>query len=226
MAMWAMVATAVLSAASTVMSSEQQRIQQEAQADAMEAQANVTRQQAQLQQQKGDIEARNIERQKRQLRREFETAQGHNRSLLAAGNVDMTSGSALDVSLGNIDRFAAEMGQNAYDVALKKWETAEQVKATNYQADVYDAQGSYLSSTAGSLGTSLLKGAIQGGLTFASMYGSSAFSGAGAGAGTAESPATSYSLGQGGALTTTKQWNTGWGPWGTAHKTTTTSLPV
>ena len=218
MAMWAMVATAALSAISTVMGSERQRAQQEAQAGAMEAQANVTRQQAELQQQKGDIEARNIERQKRQLRREFEAAQGHNRSLLAAGNVDMTSGSALDVSLGNIDRFAAEMGQNAYDVALKRWETAEQVKATKYQADVYDAQGSYLSSTAGSLGTSLLKGAIQGGLTFASLYGSSAFAGQG---GTAKDPITSYSLGEGGALTTTKQWTTGRAPWNTVqHKVT------
>ncbi|MBO4335845.1 MAG: hypothetical protein J5846_08460, partial [Desulfovibrio sp.] len=132
-----------------------------------------------LMQQKGDIEARQIEKQKRQLRRDFEQAQGHNRSLLAAGNVDMGSGSALDVELGNIDRFASEMQGNAYDVALKKWETGEQVKMANYQADAYDAQGSYLKSSAGSLGTSLLKGAIAGGMAFANMYRSSGMGAAG-----------------------------------------------
>lgn len=223
MGMFAMVAAAVMTAASTVMSSEQQRMQQQAQGEAYETQAALTRQQAQLQQQKGEIEARNIERQKRQLRRDFEAAQGHNRSLLAAGNVDMTSGSAMDVSLGNIQKFAADMQENAYNVALKQWETREQVKATNYQADVYDAQGSYLQNSAGSLGTSLLKGVLAGGTTFASLYGSGAFAGQG---GTAKDPITSYSLGEGGALTTSKQWTTGWGPWATTHQTRMTSLPV
>ena len=177
--MWAMAATAILTAASTVMSSEQSRMQQQMQGQAMEAQANATRRQAELQQQKGELEARNIEKQKRQLRREFEQTQGHNRSLLAAGNVDMSSGSAMDVSLGNIDRFAAELQQNAYDVRLKQWETSEQVKAMRHQADVYDAQGSYLQSSAGSLGTSLLKGAIAGGASFASMYMGSGLAAAG-----------------------------------------------
>lgn len=177
MAMWALAATAALSTVSTIIDSEQQRAQREAQGEAMEAQAVAQRQQAELIQEKGNIEARNIEKQKRQLRREFEQAQGRNRSLLAAGNVDMTSGSALDVSLGNIDRFSVEMGQNAYDVALKKWETAEQVKNANYQADVYEAQGSYLQNSAGSFGTSLLKGLIRGGITAGTMLGASAFAG-------------------------------------------------
>ena len=175
MAVWAMAATAALTLVSSVMENEQQRAQREAQGDAMEAQAAAQRQQAQLIQEKGNIEARNIEKQKRQLRREFEQAQGHNRSLLAAGNVDMSSGSAMDVSLGNIDRFAAEVGQNAYDVALKKWETDEQVKAANYQADIYDAQGSYLQNSAGSFGTSLLKGLLKTGISVGGMLGSSKF---------------------------------------------------
>ena len=36
----------------------------------------------------------------------FLQAQGRNRSRLTSGNVAITSGSALNVSLGNIDRFA------------------------------------------------------------------------------------------------------------------------
>ena len=183
MAMWAMIGSAALQGLSTVMASEQQRMQQLSQADALHSQADAQRQQAELLQQKGDVEARQLERQKRQLRREFEQAQGHNRSLLAAGNVDMSSGSAQDVSLGNIDRFASQLQENAYDVALKNWETAEQAKMANYQADVYDAQGSYLKDTSGNLLTSLLKGGLSAGTSLlGSMAMSSMFNGAGSGA--------------------------------------------
>lgn len=229
MAMWAMIATAVLATASSVISSEQQRLQQNAQGEAMEAQATIQRQQAQLAQQRGDIEARNIERQKRQLRRDFEQAQGHNRSLLGAGNVDMTSGSALDVSLGNIDRFATEMGENAYSAALKKWETAEQVKAMNYQADVYDAQGSYLQSSSGSFGTSLLKGVITGATSFASMYGSSALAGGAGSSGAQQITQTQGFSPEGYAQTIRKTYTPGiFGTSFGARSTqyTSTSLPV
>ncbi|MBQ9407271.1 MAG: hypothetical protein IJU37_11125 [Desulfovibrio sp.] len=217
MAMWAMAATAVLTAVSTVMSSEQQRMQRQAQGNAMEAQAQAQRQQAQLMQQKGDMERRQIERQRSQLRREFEQAQGHNRSLLAAGNVDMSSGSAMDVSLGNIERFASEVQENAYEAALKKWETNEQVKMANYQADVYDAQGSYLKSSAGSLGTSLLKGAVAGAMSFGSSYARSLFAGMGAGA-------TQATQGANGAIS--NSWTTSDLFSVTRHKVTSTPLPL
>ena len=182
MGMWAAIGTAALATVAGVISSENERANANAQADALEAQALTTRRQAELQAQKGELEARNIDRQKAKLRREFEAQQGHNRSLLAAGNIDMSSGSAADVAEGNILHFGQEMGENAYDVALKRWETNEQVKAMNYQADVYDAQASYISSSAGSFGTSLLKGALQGAITFGSMYGASALGAGGAGA--------------------------------------------
>ena len=131
-----------LSAVSSFVGAEQQRRQQKAQASALASQADMTRRQADIAKQKGRVEAENIDRQKSALRRDFEAMQGHNRSLLAAGNVDMGSGSALDVSLGNIDRFAGDMGENAYQRALKDWETSETVNALHYQADSYDAQSS------------------------------------------------------------------------------------
>ena len=188
MGMWAAIGTAALATVAGVISSENERANANAQADALEAQALTTRRQAELQAQKGELEARNIDRQKAKLRREFEAQQGHNRSLLAAGNIDMSSGSAADVAEGNILHFGQEMGENAYDVALKRWETNEQVKAMNYQADVYDAQSSYIASSAGSFGTSLLKGALQGAMTFGTMYGASAL-GAGASQSTFYDPA-------------------------------------
>lgn len=163
-----------LSALSSFMGAEKSRNDQRARAAALQEQAAQMRRQAKLQEQQGRIEAENIDRQKMKLRRDFENLQGRNRSLLGAGNVDMTSGSALDIQLGNIDRFAEDYGENAYQKALKEWETREQVKMSNYQADVYDAQGSYLKNTAGSIGTSLLTGLIGG-----TVAGLSAYQGAG-----------------------------------------------
>ena len=151
-----------LSAASSLAGAEQQRRRQKAQASALASQADMTRRQADLAERQGRVEAEGVDRRKSALRREFEAMQGRNRSLLAAGNVDMTSGSALDVSLGNIDRFAEDVGENAYQRALKEWETSENVKALNYQADAYDAQGSYLRRSAGNLGTSLLTATLSG----------------------------------------------------------------
>lgn len=151
-----------LAGASSLMDAERTRKQQKAQASAMSAQAKLTRNQAKVAEARGRVEAENIERQKSALRREFETLQGRNRVELGAGNVDMASGSALDVSLGNIGNFAADMGETAYQKALKEWESAQSVRNLNWQADQYDAQGSYLRRTAGNFGTSLLTAALSG----------------------------------------------------------------
>lgn len=151
-----------LSAVGSLASSQTQAAQQRAQASALEAQASASRQQAEIQRQKGEIEAQNYDRQKSQLRRQFEDTQGQNRSLLAAGNVDMASGSARDVSLGNIERFAVDVGENAYQKALSLWGSEQQAKTLDFQANVYDAQSSYLNKTAGNLGTSLLTAGLSG----------------------------------------------------------------
>lgn len=174
-----------LTAANALASSQQQAQQQKAQGSALQAQAAQVRQQASLEAQRGRVEAENHDRQKSALRREFQEAQGRNRSLLAAGNVLMDSGSARDVSLGNIDRFAADVGENAYQKALRQWETAQSVKNLDYQAATLDAQGSYLKKSAANLGTSLLTAGLTGlsaGLGTYGMAGGT-FAGAGAGAG-------------------------------------------
>lgn len=143
----------------------------EAQASALRSQADAARQQAALTAEKGRIEAENFDRQKIALRREYEDTEGRNRSLLAAGNVDMSSGSALAASLGNIERFASDVGENAYQKALKEWETAQEVKNLAYQADMYDARGSYLKKSAGNLGASLLTAGLSGLSSGLGMYG-------------------------------------------------------
>lgn len=159
-----------LSALSTFGSSMAQGQQQRNQAAAMEAQASQTRAQAEVEAQKGAIEAETIDRQKSKIRREFEELQGRNRATLGAGNIDMTSGSALDVSQGNINSFAEDMGENHYQKFLKQWETDQNVKTMNWQADQYDANSSYLKRTADNFGTSLLKAALGGAATGLGSY--------------------------------------------------------
>ena len=151
-----------LTAAGSLASSQAQAAQQKAQADALQAQSSAARQQADMQRRKGEIEAQEYDRQRSLLRRQFEETQGRNRSLLAAGNVDMSSGSALNVSMGNIERFASDVGENSYQKALTLWSSEQQAKNLEYQANVYDAQGSYLKKSAGNLGTSLLTAGLSG----------------------------------------------------------------
>lgn len=151
-----------LTGVGSLAASQTKAAQQRMEADALRAQADVSRQQAEMQRRQGEVEAQNYDRQKSQLRREFTATQGKNRSLLAAGNVDMASGSALDVSLGNIDRFAADVGENAYQKALALWSAEQQARTLDAQADIYSAQSSYLRRTAGNLGTSLLTAGLSG----------------------------------------------------------------
>lgn len=159
-----------LSAATSLVGGLARSQQQRAQAEAQKTQAAEYRRQAELAGQRGEIEAQNIERRKIKLRREFNEIQSRNRSLLAAGNVDMASGSALDLSLGNIDRFAADLGDNAYEKALKQWESRENSRILDWQARQAEAQASYLNRTAGNLGTSLLDAGIAGASGFLSGY--------------------------------------------------------
>lgn len=159
-----------LSAATSLLGSARQRSQQERQARALEAQAGEYRRQENLARQKGEIEAANVDRRKSQLRREYEREQSRNRILLGSGNVDMGSGSARDAALGNIDRFAADIGENAYDRALKQWEANENAKTLDYQARDADARANYLRRTASNMGPGLLTAALSGAGGFVSGY--------------------------------------------------------
>ena len=156
------IAMAAMSAVSSFTGSMSQQAQARAQASNLEAQADMARKQGEIVAQKGESEARAIERQKREIRRKFEAIQGKNRANLGAGFVDMTSGSPLEISLGNIDRFAEDMGENAYEAALKRWEAETAQKNYEYQASMYDAQSDNVSQSAGNLMTSLLGAGMAG----------------------------------------------------------------
>lgn len=165
-----------MNAASSLMGSEAQARAQSAQAKgqqaAMNAQAKNLESQARLEEDRGRIEAGEIDRRKSKMRRDFEDTQAKNRSLLAAGNVDMASGSAADVAEGNISLFAQDLSDNAYQKALKEWETKTsaanlKTQAANARAsaDWYGEQASQASPL-----PSLLSAAITGAGSFASGY--------------------------------------------------------
>lgn len=193
-----------LAAGSTFLQAQAASQRQAAQAGYMESQAAAARKQADIELARGHAEAEAIDRRKSEIHRQFNELQGHNRVVLGAGNVDMSSGSAAKVAEGNINSFANDMAENQYQKALKLWEAQENKKAMNYQADVLDSQASYLNRTNGNMGTSLLSAALSGGMGFASGYtaggGSLAklfgFETAGQGAGTGISAANEAAMGK------------------------------
>lgn len=159
-----------LGAASSLIGAEGQRATRLAQASQLRAQGKAARQNAELERARGERAAREVDRERKRRREEFEDIQARNRSMLAAGNVDMTSGSALAVSEGNIDRYAADVADTAYRRAMTLWESGVNAQNLDYQGRAADANASYLQRTAGNLGTSILRGAVGGATGFVSGY--------------------------------------------------------
>lgn len=154
--------SAALAAFQGFSQSQRQISQAQNQARVMAANAQVTRQNAAMESERNLQEARLQEKEKIRLRNQFNETESANRVSLGAGNVDMSSGSALDLSLGNIDAFAADMGENAYAVALKKWEAAERKRIGEEQAHIMDENASWLAQSSGNTLTSLLTAGIGG----------------------------------------------------------------
>lgn len=159
-----------LSAASSLLGGISDSSQKRAQADAAQANAENLRAQAKVQAQAGEREAEAIDMRKTQLRRQYEKMTGENRVQLGSGNVDLSSGSANNVALGNIEAFTNDMAENAYARAVKRWETDNAVKNTNWQADAQEAQADSLRSQSNNWAGTLLGSAISGATGFMSGY--------------------------------------------------------
>lgn len=159
-----------LSAGSHLLSGLASSSQQAAQGQTLSAQAEQARRQAGQIAQTGRQELAAIDRERSKLTRDYRNIQSANAVALGAGNVDLSSGSAMDVAAGNADRFAADIGDNAYSRALKDWETREQVKAANHQADLLDSQASYARRAANNLLPTLLGAGLAGATGFFHGY--------------------------------------------------------
>lgn len=138
------IASAGLGLMQSVMGMGQGMAQQGQNAQQLKTQALQQNNQANVEQRRGAIEASAIEAQKSRIRQRFEQIQSQNRAQLGAGNVDMTSGSPLKVSLGNINRFAEDMGETSYQKAARLWEAGENAKNLRWQAENNRRQASWL----------------------------------------------------------------------------------
>ncbi len=147
------------SLASSLMSGVSGANRTKAQAQAQQAQAGQLRGQARLAEQQGQLEAEAIDRQRSSLRRQYEEMQGANRAALGAGNVDLASGSALQVADGNSLAFASDMGESAYQRAIRNTETRNNTAALNHQANWLDESASWQKKQASNFAPTLL-GAI------------------------------------------------------------------
>ena len=165
-------------------SAEQQRSSAAYQADVMkneatvaENNAKIARQQAGIELQKGEASQRAIDLQRNAMRREYEGKAGTNRSLLAGGNVDITTGSAAESLLGEAQVFSEDLWVNRYNQALAGWEGREasrlqEVQAIQFgnQASSLRSQASWLKKSSGSLGSSLLTAGLSGATGFLGGY--------------------------------------------------------
>ncbi|WCB45281.1 hypothetical protein [Nitratidesulfovibrio vulgaris] len=159
-----------LAGAQSFMGAEAERGQKNYEAKVARANAEAMRQQADLEKRQGIAAQEEVDRERARLRRDYEATSGRNRSLLSSGNVALDSGSALDTLLGNADLFADDMGENRYRHEVVGWEVRRKAQLSNWQADVQDSQANWLKRTAGSLGTSLLTGAVTGTMAGLSTY--------------------------------------------------------
>ncbi len=144
--------------------------QNRAQAEARQAQARQLRQQASLQEQQGRVEQEALDKQKAQLRRQYEETRGANRVALGQGNVDPASGSALQIADANAAAFAQDIGETAYMKALKAAETRNLAAASRSQANSLDALASWQKRAASSLAPTLIGALTSGASGFMTGY--------------------------------------------------------
>lgn len=160
------IANSALTEIGTFASDQMRQQQVGQQASMLKVQAANIRNQAKANAQKGNAEAQAIDRQKSRITENYNKLRARNLVNLGAGNVDMTSGSALKVQEGNAEAYAQDMAENKYNVAVKQWETEQARKTAFYEADQYDAQASYLNKTKGNVATSLLTAHLAGAQSF------------------------------------------------------------
>lgn len=159
-----------LGMAGSVAGSLSENQQKLAQSERLDAQAKALRQNARANRLASQAEAESIGERKSKLRREYEAMQGRNAVRLGAGNVDLASGSAMDVAAGNADIFAQDVAENSYQKMLRIWEGENQSVALENQARQANAQSDYLSDSASYVAPTLLKAGLAGAGGFLQGY--------------------------------------------------------
>ena len=167
--MFFLIFAAIAAGLSAIKKSQKETAQKSYEANVASANADAKRQEAIVTRQKTEIEARAKAKEGERIKREYRSQAGTNISLLAKGNLDISSGSALDLLEGNANLFADDMGEIAYEKSQIEWSGNREADLQDWEADVFDSRASYLEKTKGGLGTSLLSGITTGVGTYASL---------------------------------------------------------
>ena len=167
---WLIALSALTSVFSSFQQSEGKRKQQEHEADVLESKATAKDQQAEITRRQVEIEKEAFDRDAILQKRRYVEAAGTNKAILAAGNVDISSGSALDLLEGNLNRFADDAGELEYQKELSMWTGKRDVDILGFEAELLRSNASFLDRTAGSVGQSLLTAGLEGFSTGTSTF--------------------------------------------------------
>ncbi len=165
---------------------KQQNRQLEYEAQVAATNAAALRKQAQQEAEAGRIEAERIAASKSESTRKYKGLQGETTSLLAGGNVDLSSGTAQSLLDANATLYAQDVADIEYQKKLSEWSTRNTVATTNFRARQQESASDYYlsakQSTSGLFGRSLLSG-LASGIGAYAMFGGTFFTPGGSTAG-------------------------------------------
>ena len=160
----------VFAAMQTFQQAEAQRRQQKYQADVARNNALAKEQQAEIVAARTEAEREAADVEKNKLSHKYRASAGENMSILAASNLAVGTGSAMDLFEGNLNRYADDMGELEYAKELKSWAGRRESQVLDWEADSLRENASFLDATAGSLGQSLLTAGLSGASTGMGTY--------------------------------------------------------
>jgi len=161
---------AVISAVGSQQQAQAKAAQDRYNASVAENQAIAYGQEAEIKQRRTEIDQRAIELEKEKARAEFEQERGRNVSMMAAGNVDLSSGSPLAILTGNVNAFQNDMDELDYQRDLIGWSGQREADILKWQAATSLGQSKFIKGQIPSAGQSLFSSALGGVAAGASTY--------------------------------------------------------
>lgn len=142
--------------------SRAQAANQEYQAAVERSRAIAYGQEAEIRRNKAELDQRQVDIERTKMRREFEQERGKNIVALAAGNVDLSSGSPLSILEGNAARYEEDQREMDYQRKLIGWTGNREADILNWQKDVAMSQAEFLEESAPTIGQSLFGSTLSG----------------------------------------------------------------
>lgn len=123
--------------------------QASAAANTATANAALTESQAKVAAIQSETKIADVDKQRSMLTRLYKNTQAAATATFAAGNVDISTGSALDSLTGNEVRYASDMAQNSYAKALIEYEGNVNQTGYDMQSNIYKINAKYSQDMSG-----------------------------------------------------------------------------